>query len=53
MWLRAILFFFAAAGFLLAGVVLRLAPFVAIAAMLFVLAGMAAWRGVKPYQSPG
>jgi len=37
---------------LVIGVVLRLAPLMAIAVLLFLLAGMAAWREVRPYGRP-
>ena len=51
MWLTTVSFLLAAVTSLLVGVLLGLAPLVAVAAVLFAVAGMAAWRGVYPYQS--
>ena len=52
MWLKSLFFLLAAVASLLVGLLLGLTPLVAIAVVLFVVTGLAAWRGVYPYQSP-
>jgi hypothetical protein len=49
-WLTPALLLLAAAGCFAAGVVGQLAPLLAIAVTLALLAGMAAWRVVKPFK---
>ena len=51
MWLKSLFFLLAAAAALLVGVLLGLTPVVAVAVVLFAVAGLAAWRGVYPYHS--
>jgi hypothetical protein len=49
-WRTAGFLLLGAMGCLFVGVVLQLAPLIAIAAVLLIAAGMAAWRIAKPYQ---
>jgi hypothetical protein len=49
-WRTAGFLLLGAMGCLFVGVVMQLAPLIAVATVLLIVAGMAAWRVERPYQ---